>query len=68
MQVLDTQLGTSGPFAAEPTFTLADVVLGLSVHRWRQTPIERLTHRSCFAQLATPRPAMIERAAFAAAL
>jgi glutathione S-transferase len=22
-------------------FTLADIVLGLSLHRWRQTPIER---------------------------
>ena len=39
--VLDEQLQRSGGFVVGPQFTLADVVLGLSAHRWRATPIER---------------------------
>jgi len=41
MQILDAQLDRTGVFAAGPVFTLADIVLGLSVHRWLMTPIER---------------------------
>jgi glutathione S-transferase len=41
MQILDAQLDKTGAYAAGPVFTLADVVLGLSVHRWLMTPIER---------------------------
>lgn len=41
MSILDAALGDRGPFAAGPSFTLADIVLGLAVHRWRSTPIER---------------------------
>jgi len=41
MQLLDGQLERTGAFAAGATFTLADIVLGLSVHRWLMTPIER---------------------------
>lgn len=41
MAILDRQLGSTGAYAAGETFTLADVVLGLSTHRWLQTPIER---------------------------
>lgn len=40
MGLLDAQLQRSGPYAAGTEFTLADVVLGLSVQRWRRTPIE----------------------------
>lgn len=40
MGVLDAWLGHGGPWVAGDTFTLADVVLGLSVQRWRRTPIE----------------------------
>ena len=39
--ILDGQLQRTGAFAAGSEFTLADVVLGLSVHRWLSTPIER---------------------------
>ncbi|WP_431259627.1 glutathione S-transferase family protein [Roseateles chitinivorans] len=40
MAMLDTQLVRSGgPFVLGETFTLADVVLGLSAHRWRAAPI-----------------------------
>lgn len=41
MAVLDAQLARTGAFVAGAQFTLADVVIGLSVHRWRLTPIER---------------------------
>ncbi len=41
MVILDAQLEKAGDFAAGPTFTLADVVLGLSVNRWFMTPIDR---------------------------
>jgi glutathione S-transferase len=40
MTMLDAQLARSGgPFVLGGTFTLADVVLGLSAHRWRAAPI-----------------------------
>lgn len=39
--VLDAQLAQHGPYVAGATFSLADIVLGLSLHRWRSTPMER---------------------------
>ena len=39
MAVLDAQLAATGAFVVGTTFTLADIVIGLSVHRWLQTPI-----------------------------
>jgi glutathione S-transferase len=41
MAMLDAQLQRTGDYATGPAFTLADVVLGLSVNRWFMTPIER---------------------------
>jgi glutathione S-transferase len=41
MGVLDAQLSKTGAFATGPTFTLADIVLGLSTHRWFSVPMER---------------------------
>jgi glutathione S-transferase len=41
MAILDEQLRKTGAWAAGDAFTLADVVLGLSVNRWFMTPIER---------------------------
>jgi glutathione S-transferase len=43
MRLLDAQLKSTGAFAAGPRFTLADIVLGVSTHRWLSTPIERPT-------------------------
>ena len=40
MGLLDRQLAHTGAYVAGDTFTLADVVLGLSTNRWRATPIE----------------------------
>lgn len=41
MGILEQQLAHAGDFATGPSFTLADVGLGLSVNRWFMTPIER---------------------------
>jgi len=41
MTILDAALERSGAFVTGTTFTLADVVLGLSTNRWFMTPIER---------------------------
>ena len=41
MAVLDQRLADTGAHVAGHDFTLADVVLGLSVHRWLKTPMER---------------------------
>lgn len=41
MTLLDAQLQRSRRYVLGPVFTLADVVLGLSVQRWLASPIER---------------------------
>lgn len=66
MALLDAQLRKTGAYAAGPAFTLADIVIGLSAHRWRQTPLHhaalpcvedylsRLDARAAFKRYATP--------------
>lgn len=39
MGLLERQLAVSGDYVAGAAFTLADVVLGVSAHRWRKTPM-----------------------------
>jgi glutathione S-transferase len=41
MAILDAQLARSSAFVAGATFTLADIVLGLSTQRWFATPMQR---------------------------
>ncbi len=41
MGILNDRLATGGPYVMGATFTLADIVIGLSTHRWFATPIER---------------------------
>jgi glutathione S-transferase len=41
MGILEGQLGKTGAWAAGADFSLADVVLGLSLNRWLMTPMER---------------------------
>jgi len=43
MQILDVQLERTGAYVAGETFTLADINLGLCLHRWQMAPIERPT-------------------------
>lgn len=40
MGILERQLDKSGAYVAGAEFTLADIVLGLSAHRWRKTPMD----------------------------
>lgn len=42
MVILERQLATGGPHIVGDAFTLADIALGVSVHRWRQTPFAKL--------------------------
>jgi glutathione S-transferase len=39
--LLEQQLNHTGAYVAGADFSLADVLIGLSAHRWRQTPMER---------------------------
>jgi glutathione S-transferase len=41
MRMLEAHLAHGGQFVTGEYFTLADVVLGLSTHRWLHTPMER---------------------------
>ncbi len=41
MTRLDRHLAEAGPFVADTQFSLGDIVLGLSAHRWDMTPIDR---------------------------
>jgi len=41
MAVLEQRLTQTDGFVAGDTFTLADIAIGLSVHRWFGTPMER---------------------------
>lgn len=36
--LLDHHLAAKGPYIAGKDFSLADIVIGLSIHRWRSTP------------------------------
>lgn len=47
--ILDRHLAAGGPFAAGEQFTLADIVLGLSLNRWLMTPIEHPDYRAVAA-------------------
>lgn len=68
MRILDAQLALTGHYAVGPDFTLADIPLGLSVHRWLMTPfaaterpllpavaayVERLRQRPAFLRHAS---------------
>lgn len=41
MEIVDRQLARTGEYIVNAQFTLADVVLGLSVNRWAMTPMPR---------------------------
>lgn len=39
--IVDAQLGRTGAYIAGPGFTIADIAIGLSIHRWRSMPMDR---------------------------
>ncbi len=41
MHLLEAHLAQGAPFVAGSSFTLADIALGLSLHRWFELPYER---------------------------
>ena len=41
MAILEHQLATTKAYVAGARFTLADIVIGLSINRWLMTPMER---------------------------
>jgi glutathione S-transferase len=50
--ILDRHLGSTGEYAAGAGFTLADIVLGLSVNRWLMTPMARPAYPALSAYYA----------------
>jgi glutathione S-transferase len=61
MGMLDEQLRRTGAFAAGTRFTVADIVLGLSTHRWFMTPMERpaLSAVADYYERLSQRPAFL---------
>ncbi len=57
MRILDAQLSTTNAYVNGATFTLADIVLGLAVHRWMAAPIDhpQLTAVTAYYQLLSDR-------------
>lgn len=60
MGILDGQLRATGRFVAGDAFTLADIVLGLSLNRWLMTPMAR----PAYPALADWRERLGQRPAF----
>ena len=58
MGILDARLSGTGAYVAGADFTLADIGVGLSTHRWFMTPIERpdLPAVSAYYDRLTERP------------
>ena len=61
MGLLDAQLNRTGAYAAGSTFTLADIVLGLSTHRWLSVPMARpaLPAVQAYCERLSERPAFL---------
>jgi glutathione S-transferase len=59
MGILEQQIARTGAFVAGARFSLADIVLGLSLNRWLMTPIERPDYPGlrAYAELLRRRPA-----------
>nr|WP_288912165.1 glutathione S-transferase family protein [uncultured Pseudomonas sp.] len=62
MGLLEDQLNRTGAYVAGADFSLADVLIGLSVHRWRQTPMERPDYPAvaAYCKRLEPRPGFAE--------
>ncbi len=62
LELLDAQIGLSGDFVVLSRFKLADIVLGLSIYRYRSTPIDRppLSALECYNDRLVARPAFTQ--------
>jgi glutathione S-transferase len=63
MKIVEAQLSRTGGYIAGPSFTLADIPMGLAVHRWfaSELPIEKpdlLATSAYYEQLSTRAPFM----------
>ncbi len=61
MRILEERLAETGAYAAGAAFSLADIALGLSVHRWFGGDFERpdLAHVSAYCERVRMRPAAV---------
>jgi glutathione S-transferase len=61
MGILEKHLASSGPYVAGASFTLADIVIGLSVNRWQMTPMERPHYPAvaAYSERLSERPAYL---------
>lgn len=65
MGILEKHLAQTQAYAAGPEFSLADIILGLSIHRWLNTPFDRPLLKAVedyYHRLAA-RPAFIKQCA-----
>jgi glutathione S-transferase len=64
MRLLDAQLAQGDGYVVGTGFSLADIVLGLSAHRWRMTPMQRptLPGVSAWLERLEQRPAFLRHA------
>lgn len=62
MAILDAHLAKTKRFATGDQFTLADVVLGLSLNRWVMTPFEKpfMPHLAAYYELLSERRGYLE--------
>ncbi len=62
MGILDARLSATGAYVNGATFTLADIVLGLSVNRWMASPIRRVCMAAveAYFERLSQRPGFIE--------
>ncbi|MDV2115149.1 glutathione S-transferase family protein [Alcaligenes faecalis] len=65
MFILNQQLAQTQAYIAGPGFSLADIILGLSVHRWLHTPFDRpkLQATEDYYHRLASRPAFVEHCA-----
>lgn len=66
LDIVEQQLGKTGGHVAGAGFTLADIPVGLGVHRWMRTPVESIRPRPAFPRLAEYHRRLTARPAFAA--
>ena len=61
MKILDTQLVKTGAYVTGENFSLADIVLGLSTHRWIMTDMEKpqLPAIAAYYELLSQQPAFL---------